>query len=373
MTAPEFTRRRKAPHRHRRVADALRNAGAAPVTAGPAPDLSMREPEGAQRTVVSGSIAALLHAAAVAALIGFAAAAPEVVEELTREVKILKELPGSNNPAPRQVSARRVSTPRAAARQVARAEPVKAVPVEAKALTLDQLEAAKAPKQLDRRAAESKRVEAKNTARVEAQSVDLSQIKPIDVSTDLKAPKVDIQVPKAIVQGEAIEMSAPQVFESFVEASSAEYSDQALDGETLAAGTAGVDSRFAETGIEFDGYTDYGDGQVGGVAGGEPGTVACMDSAFVGRYLDRVEDRTYRRWVIPPGTAPGIRVVLRFELDASGSVTRVSADGSTNETLATSAVQALRSASPFPAMDDAVRCLDGKRLKSTFITRTPGS
>ncbi len=71
-------------------------------------------------------------------------------------------------------------------------------------------------------------------------------------------------------------------------------------------------------------------------------------------------------YVGPAGTPIGTKVVLRFELDASGTATKVEYDDTANPELGASAVAAMRAASPFPAMDDSVRCLAGKRLKATF-------
>ena len=97
----------------------------------------------------------------------------------------------------------------------------------------------------------------------------------------------------------------------------------------------------------------------------------CLESASVQRYLDGVRLRTRQRWIVPPGIAPNAEVSLRFALDAAGLATSMEAVGGANPGLAESAVQALRSASPFPPMNDANRCLTDKRILLTFSVPSP--
>jgi TonB family protein len=185
---------------------------------------------------------------------------------------------------------------------------------------------------------------------------------------DLKAPVVKYEAPRQIAPGEAVELSAPKAFQGYVETGAVQYADQSTSSAQLTSDTMGVARQFADVAIDFDpaGGEYSGGGGLGGTAG-VPGTVPCMESSYVDEYLRTVKSRTESRWNVPPGVPLGAKVVLRFELDASGSATRVSADGAEHPDFGASAVQALREASPFPAMSDAVRCLDGKRLNATFI------
>jgi hypothetical protein len=366
---------RRKPRRQRRrsLAAALGgNEQALATPLGPRPNFGLESGESSRRTLISGSIATLLHAGAVGVLLIVAAMAPQVVEEIVRPVKILKELPGSNNPAkagPRALAARRPAPSPAAAKQVTQAKPVDAAKISAKALTLDQLEKAAAPKKLDRTLAESKRVEAKAAdAKVQTDAVKMAEFQAVTVSpSDLKAPVVKYNAPKQIAQGEAVELSAAQAFQGYVETGAAEYDDLSTSSAQLSSDTLGVSQQHANLAIEFDpqGGEYAGGGGSGGV-GGTPGTVPCLESAFVSQYFELVRSRMAARWTVPAGVPVGSTVVLHFELDASGSATRVSADPTEHPEYGASAVHALREASPFPAMNDAVRCLDGKRLKSTF-------
>ena len=97
------------------------------------------------------------------------------------------------------------------------------------------------------------------------------------------------------------------------------------------------------------------------------GTVACNNSAPVHRYYALIKDKTLSRWEVPPDTPSGEEVKLRFELDASGSATKVEFIRATSPALGDSAVRALRESSPFPAMNDAVRgCLADTPLRAKF-------
>ena len=65
-------------------------------------------------------------------------------------------------------------------------------------------------------------------------------------------------------------------------------------------------------------------------------------------YLDLIERRIMAVWKVPPHS-DGLKVTLRYGLARSGSVSLVRVEkGSGNSAFDNSAVQALRSASPFP-------------------------
>ncbi len=103
-----------------------------------------------------------------------------------------------------------------------------------------------------------------------------------------------------------------------------------------------------------------GTGQ-GGVSFGE-----CFDRAEVKEYWGSVERRMYARWVLPPDVPSDQQVRMRFQLDAAGSAHRVQLIPGGDPRLGQSAVDALRSAAPFPPMSDRVRCLSGAPIVGTF-------
>jgi TonB family protein len=59
-------------------------------------------------------------------------------------------------------------------------------------------------------------------------------------------------------------------------------------------------------------------------------------------------------------------VTLRFRLDVAGSASNVAVDRADDNALGASAVDALRSASPFPPMPDEIRCLSLVPIVGTF-------
>ena len=82
--------------------------------------------------------------------------------------------------------------------------------------------------------------------------------------------------------------------------------------------------------------------------------------------------RTLNRWVLPPGVAADKKVTLRFRLDAAGSASSVSVVRAEDNSLGASAVDALRSASPFPPMPETVRCLTRVPIVGTFSNPVAG-
>jgi TonB family protein len=107
-------------------------------------------------------------------------------------------------------------------------------------------------------------------------------------------------------------------------------------------------------------------------SGGEgtgPGGVTwdqCLARPEVRAYQQHIKDRVLSRWMLPPDVEANHSVALRFVLDPAGTANRVSVVSASNQVLGESAVQAMRSASPFDPMSDRVRCLAGNPLVATF-------
>jgi TonB family protein len=123
--------------------------------------------------------------------------------------------------------------------------------------------------------------------------------------------------------------------------------------------------------------TAVGDGFLRGTEASGDGTSvvslsACMERAEVRTYLNGIKDRTLDRWVLPPGVASDKRVTLRFRLDSAGSASNVSVVRAEDNALGASAVDALRSASPFPPMPESVRCLTQVPIVGTFSNPVAG-
>ena len=109
----------------------------------------------------------------------------------------------------------------------------------------------------------------------------------------------------------------------------------------------------------------------GGARAGSTQT-ACLARPEVTTYMQDIHDRMLERWILPPGVDADRKVQLRFRLDVAGSATSVSLVESDDNALGASAVDALRAASPFPPMPEAVRCLSDFSLIGTFTNPFAG-
>ena len=122
--------------------------------------------------------------------------------------------------------------------------------------------------------------------------------------------------------------------------------------------------------------TQVGEGMLRGSSGGSGDTVvsetACFQKPEVQAYLSQVQNRTLERWVLPPSVSADQHVTLRFKLDVAGSASNVSLVRASDNALGLSAVDALRAASPFPAMPDAARCLVRVPITATFSNPVAG-
>jgi hypothetical protein len=365
MSASLHVRRR--PHKRREPFD-LEAFFASPATAGAGgiaadgPSLLPPEPEGARSTLVSGSLSLLLHGAIMGALILAAALAP--VDEII-PVTILREKPGSKEepaPAPRRVVPRR-AVARTAAPQVVQqvtAQPVVAQPVTAQVVQMAQVNQS-APTDIARQQTVAKTVTAKTQTQTPTKvQMNYSQTGPTAVRV------AGLQAPQAAYAGpQVVEARAPvAVSQEFV--NYAANAQQVYDQQTeLSAEQMDMDAMGIE--IETAVADSLLEGQGTGGNGKAIGTVPCKNSAPVHRYYSFIKERTLARWDVPPGTPSGEEVKLRFELDSSGSATKVEFIHATNDALGDSAVRALRESSPFPAMNDAVRgCLADTPLRAKF-------
>jgi TonB family protein len=121
--------------------------------------------------------------------------------------------------------------------------------------------------------------------------------------------------------------------------------------------------------------TQVGEGMLRGSGGTGDSVVsesACFQKPEVKAYLDQVQNRTLERWVLPPSVSADQQVTLRFKLDVAGSASNVSLVRASDNALGLSAVDALRSASPFPAMPESARCLVRVPITATFSNPVAG-
>ena len=358
-------------------------------SAAPLPGFALPEPTDPQARRRAAGISAALHASFLLALLLAALLAPPELIERVIPVELMPvpraiELPGTNaEPAPsgpRSVGTRRPNAAALAAAGGLTAEQARALREAAReaarrAIEQMQLEAEAQPvlpSQIERRPAEAERLAARAAAavsphdRVEIKDFETVRIDP----ADLEALDLDLDGPREIDARSLGDLSAPEALKALDSLGASDYSgsvraEAAVPGAVLVGpGGGGVDTGLAEgfSGGSGGAGTGAGSGGTGQVVG----AVRCLESASVQRYLDGVRSRTRQRWTVPAGVPSSAQVVLRFAVDAAGLATETEAVGTENPALAESAVLALRSASPFPPMTDANRCLTDKRIVLTF-------
>lgn len=392
-----------------------------------APRLGLAEPEDEKRRLVAGGFVALLHGALLATLLALAALAPPEFVERVIPVALIPipkavpdpvtaELPGSNlEPAPvgpKQVGARRANAAELAASQILtpsqaaamRREALDAARREIEQMNVDAAVAPSMPTQVARREIRADTVTARDAAVVAPnRAVDVQAVKPVKIDpADLAATPRDLAGPRAIDPASLTNLSRDAALTSLGSPSdldTARYEGAVEGGPTggiEGAGSAGRVAVGIDTGIAGAFATGGGSGGPGtasgsgsgtnsghgpGTGGGGDGTggtgealgtVRCLESAAVQRYLDRVQQRTSQRWRVPDGVPENTAVVLRFELDAAGMANRVESQRGEGDSsaLANSARQALLSAAPFSPLDASNRCLTDKRIVLTFTVPT---
>jgi hypothetical protein len=335
-----------------------------------------------------------LHALFLAGLLAAAALAPPELVERVIPVQLMPprpavELPGTlAEPAPAGPRAVGIRRPNAAALAAAEQQltPEQAAALRAAALEVArrsiqslQLEAERAPElpaQIARRPVEAERLAARAAAAISAERVlEVENFENIAIDPeDLAALDLDLAAPRKIDPIHLGDLSAAEALRVLENIEPSEYSGRLASGAAPAADApATVEAGMLDLRLT-DGYPGGpggGDGGAGAGAGsggqGEVvGAVRCLESAPVQRYLGHVQRRTRKRWTVPAGIERDARVVLHFSLNRAGMARDMEAMKGRDAILAESAIQALRSASPFPPMNDANRCLADKRIVLTF-------
>lgn len=377
-----FQRRkaRRNPKAIRRVGVAFQAApaGAAGATAGDYPGVLIHEPEEGRRSWVAGSISFAVHAGAIALLLLFAALAPQVAENIL-EVQLIRDEPETARPAPMALAERALPNfapqVQAVAPQIVNphiisdASPV----VRAEALQMDAVASIRAPTEISRSSAPV-----------------VERVSAVHSPIQARASTVDVQgVGGPAVRG-PIKIDAPagpSVGPRQVTTTSAGRSigtgklDVGGTGSSVREGRiTGRDVVGTPTGAPVVTInTAVGDGLLGGAGGDGTGrgpsaitSTECFQKPEVNRYLAAVQQKTLDRWILPPGVDPDETVTLRFRIDSAGSATKVSLVDASSNALGASAVDALRSAAPFPPIPDDAGCLARVPIVATFSNPVAG-
>ena len=365
-------RRRKAKHRGPVVRAVFERPTQGSAAAIGYPGYSVPDEEGKRRTAISGGLAALFHFSALGLLILLASLAPAIQDEIL-PVQLIKEevqKPDEPAPAPKALAERRALpfnpavqtvTPQIInPRVIAEAAPA----IAAEALKMDAVSTVAAPTQISQSATVVEHVSAvSSVAHARAAAVDVQSVAgpavrgpvqvnaPVGASVGPRAVNVTNAAPSYGTGKMQIGTPGSSVQEGVV-------SNRDVVGSPEGALVVSVD-------------TAIGDGYLRGAGGDGTSNAAvsqkeCMAKPEVQDYLAVVKNRTLQRWVLPPGVDAGRRVTLKFHLDVAGSASNVAVQRADDNALGASAVDALRSASPFPPMPDDVRCLTQVPIVGTF-------
>jgi hypothetical protein len=371
---PRRNRRRAV--RSRRIATAfqpLPSGQAAPALSFPIP---FHEPESSRRTLLSGSLAALLHFGTLGLLILAASLAPMIEEELIPVQLLPQETPQEEEPAPapKALAERRslnYAPARAVAPQIVNPRVIAdAVPaVSAEALQMDALASSATPTQITRSTTVVERVSAVQSAfSARATAVDVARVGapvvrgPVQVTAPV-GPSVG---PRAVTVADAGESIGTATLE-IGEGSSVRQgvvSSRDVIGSPTGPLLISVDTEVGEGFLR-------GAGGGTGTGSGSTASLSCLQRPEVRAYMDQVKERMLARWKLPPGVPADQSVKLRFELDVAGSASAIDLIRATSNALGASAVDALRAASPFPPLPDRARCLAQFGLTGTFTN--PGA
>jgi hypothetical protein len=343
----------------------------AATAGGPAvafPGINYLDEEDSRRTWISGSVAFLLHAGVVVGLLLFTWLAPEELKEELIPVRLINEQPAERTdpaPAPRAIAERRSAVfapqPQALQPQVVNPQVIaRAAPqVAAEKIEMNSVGQVAAPREVTRQAVVVDKVSAvRSTAQAVQGRVDVAATAgpalrgPIEVEAPSGAsvgPRQVTNVGSSIGTGSVRLGDGSSVREGIA-------SDRDVLGSPTGPRLADVNTAVGK------GFTSGGGGTgEGGVSWGD-----CQARPEVQAYLSGVKTRMYARWVLPPNVPSNQEVQIRFQLDAAGSAQQVTLVPGGDGRLGTSAVDAMRSASPFPPMADRVRCLAGNPIIGFF-------
>jgi TonB family protein len=180
------------------------------------------------------------------------------------------------------------------------------------------------------------------------------------------APLPPLPQPKTIAQApqEKIASVAPPSAESLVQLPTRQ-SEPA--GSLPAAHTAPVPGipRAGDAAEPLPEGLRRGDTRQPGTAGGKTNLPALASPDFA-PYLEMIKKRVQAVWKYPEGISGAHQVNVIFVLDRAGKVVRAEVAGSTDPRLASGAIQAMRTASPFPPIPDSLKELAGWPLRIRF-------
>jgi TonB family protein len=134
----------------------------------------------------------------------------------------------------------------------------------------------------------------------------------------------------------------------------------ALKGNGTGAGPFGV------AGGSKSGSGITGGGTGSGTGGGSTTGLKGMPAADYNNYLNQLKKRVESVWKYPENVSGVQKVAIRFALDRAGKLTLSEVLDSSDSRLNTSALDAIRRASPFPAMPESLKDLANEPMILRF-------
>ncbi len=352
------------PHVRNRIGTAfVHAAGSAGAFAPNDFPMTFHVPDSGKSALATGTLSAAIHVGIIALLLVVAALKPEVIEEII-PVQLLKEKPPPP-PARKALAERRkldFAPPLQAAqpqivnpRVIADAAPA----IDAKVLQMDAVSAAQAPTQIARAAVSVDRVSAVGSiAGFRPTNVDVSSAAGPVVRGPVRAGPVGPSVGPRKVVGR----TGATVGTGSLEIGGSSVREGVVSSRDVVGSPSGAKLASVNTAVGEGNFTGGGGTGLRGTGAAED----CLTRAEVKTYVGQIRDRVLSRWSLPYGSKDS-RVELRFRVDAAGSATAIEFVGGDNA-LGASAIDAMRSASPFPALPDRARCLANKFITATFTS-----
>ena len=374
--------------RTRRVGAAFRAGNAATIRREAFPGMNLEVATTRGETVRSGTISVAIHAALLLLLLFVAYMTPQIREEILPVQIIKEEAPKPPPPPPvEQVEAKPEPKPEPAPAPKALAErrsldfapqaqavapqivnPTviqKAAPsIAAQKIQMNEVAAVVAPKDIAHATVVAERATAiASVATAQVAKVDLgaAEAPALRGQTNAALPTGASAGPRQVVaQGDTVGTASAVNLGSGSSVREGIASNRDVLGVPSGAPLANVNTRVGQ---------GFMRGEGGNGTGGEGGGVdleECLNRPEVKNYVEQVRARMYQRWTLPQDVPAGQKVLLDFKLDASGSVMESSVRSASSNVVGSSAVDALRSAAPFAAMPERVRCLARRGLTGTF-------
>lgn len=406
---------RPTPLRRLKIGAAARSGRAATV---PFPGIHLPEPEGRGRRSSSLAIAAGLHLAIVASLLAVVWLTPPKEEEEVIPIELV-ELPPPPPPPPPVVERKPPPPPPAPAPKPA---PQIAKPAPAPAPVPKPAEPAPAPKALAERrsvnfapSAQAVQPQIVNPSVVQqasptldAKALDVKALESVSAPREIQTASVAVQTVEAVtavsapssaprnldlgqavapaLRGPVTAQGGPAGASVGPKAVAGAKGNSVGTGSVVRSGDGSSVREGVVTGRDVLGSPDgerlanvntqVGSGNLRG-PGGEGTTLGgdapdCDQRPEVKAYREQVRQRTLARWVAPPSMTSGAKATLAWKLDPAGSATSVQLVNASTSEIGNSVVNALRAASPFPPMNDRVRCLANRKLTGTFLLTPEG-